>query len=369
MSRQSRRTVWCAAVLVAVALYAIIAERNSWRPHVLPISLGVRDRIVGVSWQDNRRLWVVVNSKRCTLQSWDIHRRKLLSTGEPPTGCLGNEFYPLPDSYSWCVIVVPPTVVPYHVLWQNSRPFAVARIPSETPLVVNAAQDRVTTVQDEGVNTEKNRFFITVRVRTLSTNRIIFAHRVAPPNNYAFGVPGISRCFSLSQNGSVGAIALFRWPPERQNDDSKSFLVFDQKSGKQLAIYPTKTISGSILGLVCAPDGKAVLVTSSVLASPQQSITKMQLFATHDGSLLWEQRSTSNTLGDSYACPVFSLDGRRFATQEPGDNKIRLFDAATGILQRQIATSSKADFIEFSPDGRTLATLQKDNTVTLWRIE
>ena len=65
----------------------------------------------------------------------------------------------------------------------------------------------------------------------------------------------------------------------------------------------------------------------------------------------------------------FSPDGKRLATSYYGDEGIRLWDTRTGQLQRLIPGATKGYArLDFSPDGRTLAAFDGNNTVTLWRL-
>jgi WD40 repeat protein len=60
---------------------------------------------------------------------------------------------------------------------------------------------------------------------------------------------------------------------------------------------------------------------------------------------------------------------RRVMQYEPLSKPIMLWNARTGKLLRQIDTGRHVvSRLAFSPDGRTLATLNRENTITLWEI-
>ncbi|MEU3773214.1 TIR domain-containing protein [Streptomyces sp. NPDC032472] len=105
--------------------------------------------------------------------------------------------------------------------------------------------------------------------------------------------------------------------------------------------------------------------------NPDGTVLATTSFASDYAVTLWDtttHRRIGEPLptGDGYIrAMAFSPDGKSFATS--GRDSVRLWDLAThGQIGKELAVSSWR--LDFSPDGRTLATNTADDTVALWDV-
>lgn len=104
------------------------------------------------------------------------------------------------------------------------------------------------------------------------------------------------------------------------------------------------------------------------------------LTVTSGGGALWEvqfgesrRKTLSLARSPSYAIDIeadYSLNGRRLAWVQ-GDETVTLWDARTGGALGQLAAPDGeiASALQFSPDNRTLAVAYKSGTVRLWAVD
>src|SRR5262249_43032012 len=137
--------------------------------------------------------------------------------------------------------------------------------------------------------------------------------------------------------------------------------LWDVQTGKEVRRFETK--EGSSACLAFSPDGK-------LLAGP--------------AGLIWDVASGKRVQqlpepGRSAHCIAFSPDGKVLATGSgqiiylPGprdaDNIIHLWDIATGKEIRRLAGHTMGvTSVEFSPDGRMLASGTRGATVRIWEV-
>ena len=115
---------------------------------------------------------------------------------------------------------------------------------------------------------------------------------------------------------------------------------------------------GSISEIQYSPDGTRLAVAGSIGIWLYDTTTYREL------ALLTGHTSYTNRV----ECVAFSPDGRTLASGN-GDNTIRLRHAITGRHIRTLTGhTSGVESVSFSPDGRTLASGSGDGTVLLWDI-
>ena len=65
---------------------------------------------------------------------------------------------------------------------------------------------------------------------------------------------------------------------------------------------------------------------------------------------------------------IFSSDGKRFATTSSRDEKVRIWDEASGQSRAVIHTTAGVNAAAFSPDAAMIATVGVDRSVKLWSL-
>lgn len=131
--------------------------------------------------------------------------------------------------------------------------------------------------------------------------------------------------------------ALLRWDA---NSASKAIVpVAGQESATALAL----SADGQLLALA----SRSVVT----LLSPSGEVSKK----------LGVQEGVVNRLG-------FSKDGSLLAGADQFGN-IRIWNVASGLIEKTLATRAETTAMAFAPNGQTLATADLDNTISIWNLQ
>jgi WD40 repeat protein/tRNA A-37 threonylcarbamoyl transferase component Bud32 len=166
------------------------------------------------------------------------------------------------------------------------------------------------------------------------------------------------------QRGDVRALAF--------SPDGKSLaaggdelVLWDVTTGRQQVSLGRE--KARVLTLAFAPDGKTL---ASGAASPYQSSGigaggEIKLWDPRHGQL-W---TTLQDRAASVYCVVFSPDGKTLASAE-GDQTVKLWDVRAR-QQRTVLRGHEARVrgVAFAPDGKTVASASDDGTIRLWATE
>jgi WD40 repeat protein len=106
-----------------------------------------------------------------------------------------------------------------------------------------------------------------------------------------------------------------------------------------------------------SPDG-----TVAVTAPDSNAETTVDVWAVPDGPRTVSLRGATGTIMRL----AFSPDDESLASAEWDRDGVHVWDFRTGKLRWAARHSSHAVCVEFSPDGKTLATGGRDNAVRLW---
>jgi WD40 repeat protein/uncharacterized caspase-like protein len=142
---------------------------------------------------------------------------------------------------------------------------------------------------------------------------------------------------ALSSNGQLAAVG----------QPDKAIKLYDAQSGRELRDLPFKAVpEAENSSLAFSADARLVAFSkTSEAVSVQEATTGRELYSVNTGVSKTPQRVQ------------FSADGRFLltATDNNADAALKLWDAATGQLIRQLKTSAGARVISFNRDGSLIA--------------
>jgi WD40 repeat protein len=144
----------------------------------------------------------------------------------------------------------------------------------------------------------------------------------------------------------------------------KTIKLWEVSTGKELVAW--NNLAGGVGGLAFSPDGKNLASASGWnILDPGAATSPLKLWDVAKRSEL----ASLKTLETPYYCVQFSPDGRTLATGWRWTNDVQLWDVAARKQKTQLkGHSTSVKYLAFSPDGRTLVTAAQDGSIRLWNV-
>ncbi len=143
--------------------------------------------------------------------------------------------------------------------------------------------------------------------------------------------------------------------------------LWDFRTGRELRTFPSPPVAHS---LAFSPDGKVIATGHETHPMPPGGALPQ---GPGDWLYLWQAASGKqlqciHTEQYSVNAIEFSPDGRLIATGG-GDGTVRLWEAASGLERRRLkGHSDGVNAVAFAPDGRRLASGSDDGTALVWEV-
>lgn len=371
-----RRHAWKLSLLIAVPLilFAVVRERNSWRPKTLKVGAGYSAFQVTFSF-DSRRLAVACDNtspmaRPDKLMCWDTYRRNVLWNFATNNGQLASITF-LPDSHEvasldWHVDnrgvhkfgdsdfdtairlheshagKVRRTL---HVGKDNEYAQYLCIWPNKTTLFHNNMGYRLTDLPSG-------------KTREWRLNRDALKHYVTPPCEISLG------SFALAPDGRTLAAEV----SDSCNNTTWGVALFDSHTRRLRRLLSVPRTSDnyqlSYAPLAFSPDSRLL-----ALNGYKETKTNSEYYVQ-----VWDVRTAK--LHQLLACPegfagvlAFAPDNETLAASDDTGH-IYLWNVSSRALLRTLYHSKDQVFtLAFSPDGYTLASGSAAGTVKLWRIK
>lgn len=373
-----RRWPWLFVALVPMAIYVVIAERNSWRPKTLRMAVRPAAEVYSLSWSADCQT-LAVSDDRENLQLWNTQKRTLRKTIK----WLHDRREALSDKIllsSDGLILASRCFYENSIAWRSwdardgrelirfDRPFFAdyfAFVDKQTCLLGEISNDW-------NFHGEVQSKSLTVAKTTLS-GKILRQVQVNVPRGTRFSVsstgPPLVKC-DMTGKRQIGAIGIKKYVSISKDSYYTTFgvLLFSARSGKHLKLLPVSSVSpaSQIGNISFSDDGHslAVAVSSDGFDSVSEEVlARIDVWDVQTGKLRAFVPSAPET-------PLaFSFDGKILATSAPHSKGITLWDGQTGKLSRLIKSQRIITALAFSPDGKTLAAGDDAGAIKLYRVQ
>jgi WD40 repeat protein/serine/threonine protein kinase len=181
------------------------------------------------------------------------------------------------------------------------------------------------------------------------------------------GADGYILDAEFSPDGLQVAAAISRAPSpqerfNRPGQQPGEILLWDWRAGRRL--HEPLPLPSEPRQLDYSPDGRQLAVIGAkgelVVIDPAAGTTLRQ----------WQAHPPC--LGNPYyinnGSVRFGPEGRTLLTFGTPTNSVRVWDASTGRLLHELKHEEQCEDVQFSPDGRLIATAARDNQVCVWEL-
>lgn len=348
----SRRYLWLFAVLLPCALFGVVKENNSWRPKVIPLP---QSDGLEISWSPDNNLAIAFANGE--VEVFDTVSQSAL-----------YHFLPRVTISSPCQLRFSPdgSQLAYAdfdeiELWNFQDHQLSRRIPGRLAVGFQGLAIKgieFTYTKSEAYLTSWN----TQTGKKINSIDFVKNSRCAPDDiNWSYSY------LSISPDAHYLATVLsLNTDPEnkRVKPESGGLEVFDTRNGRLIKQLLSPDIRAGLPFFSADSRRLAVLTDVNTAGQPKngnQLIYIWDVSSDFQPLLKLKCRITSDI--------KFSPDGTWLAIADSRAHSIRISVINTGKTLRFIENKIPITCIDFSPDGRTLAVLGDNGTLTLWRLK
>jgi WD40 repeat protein len=353
-----------APLLVPLALYAYITERNSWRPKTLNVGKDYSAFQVAFS-HDSKTIGVACDNtspkqRPDKLMCWNVAARQLMWSFSTNNGQLGSIAF-LPDSHDIASLYWGADGTITNPARNVLRFHDGANGKLQRKLRVADYHDKFGWASYLCIWPDKTTFFHKQANNLHLTD--IKNGRTRPLYLPFQGVRPHFSTLALAPNGKTLATAA--QPPWQPPVDASEFLMLFDLSSRKVRRWLKSSNADGLNTLAFSPNSELLASDTPDLRSAIFTEYRVKLWDVRNAKL----RYVLKGLQDETVAFAFSPDSQILAAADVAGH-ICLWDTVSGQLLRTLKHGKARLFtVAFSPDGRTLASGGADGTVKLWRIK